>query len=166
MTLPEPNAVWRPVAETERLGTVTGNSTRFVAPGASVAHEFGLFEITVEPGGPGAVPHYHQGFSESFYIVSGQLAVMSGREWRVAGSGDFLHVPPHGMHAFRGHGDELTRFLILFVPGAPRERYFRGLADFGRRPEPPTPEEVDAFALECDQVNVRDWASDPLIRGD
>jgi hypothetical protein len=48
------------------------------------------------------------------------------------------------------------------VPGAPRERYFRGLAEFGQREVPPTEAEVDQFALECDQVNVRDWVSNPM----
>jgi hypothetical protein len=67
------------------------------------------------------------------------------------------------VHAFRAvDGAEPARFLILFVPGAPRERYFRGLAEFGRREVPPTPEEVDGFARECDQVNLRDWSSNPL----
>jgi quercetin dioxygenase-like cupin family protein len=161
MTFPEPEATWRPSAETDHVGTVTGSMTRFVAPGTATNGEFGLFEIAIEPGRPGAMPHYHRGFSESFYVVSGKLAVMTGREWREAASGDFVHVPPRGMHAFRSASDELTRFLILFVPGAPREKYFRGLAEFGQRDVPPTPEEIDAFALECDQVNVRDWVSSP-----
>src|ERR671930_706023 len=133
MTFPEPEATWRPRTDTEEVGRV-GNVTRFVAPGTAARGEFGLFEVVMQPGRPGAIPHFHTGFSESFYVVSGRLAVMTGRDWRVAGSGDFVHVPARGMHAFRApDGDEPVRFLILFVPGAPRERYFRGLAELGRR---------------------------------
>lgn len=161
MSFPEiseaPGAVWRRRDEVEQAGPV-----RFLAPGDVVGGQFGLFESMAEPG-TGALPHFHTGFSESFYVLSGRLAVMAGREWRVAGSGDLAHVPAHGVHAFRGVGDEPARFLILFVPaGAPREEYFRGLAAFGRRDTPPTPEEVDEFARSCDQVNVRDWSSDPI----
>jgi quercetin dioxygenase-like cupin family protein len=156
MTFPEPEATWRLRDDTEQLGA----TTRFVAPGSTVNGEFGLFEYHAAPGtGPGA--HYHRGFSESFYVLSGQLAVMTGRTWRVAGSGDFVYVPRHGVHAFHAEGDEAARFLILFTPGAPREDYFRGLAEFAQREIPPTQAEVDEFALACDQVNLHDWVSDP-----
>jgi quercetin dioxygenase-like cupin family protein len=158
MTFPEPEATWRPRAETEQLSA----TTRFVAPGNAVHGEFGLFEYGAQPGGGGPVPHYHQGFSESFYVLSGRLAVMTGHNWQVAGSGDFVYVPRHGVHAFRAEGDEVARFLILFVPGEPRERYFRGLAEFGEREVPPTQAEIDQFARECDQVNLHDWVSNPL----
>lgn len=151
-----PTGTWRFREQVEQSGTI-----RFVAPGEVVGGEFGLFEASATPGRPGAVPHYHQSFSESFYVLSGRLAVMSGRQWQVAGSGDFAYVPAEGVHAFRAVGDQEARFLILFVPaGMPRERYFRGLAEFARRETPPSPEEIDEFARSCDQINLRDWASD------
>lgn len=132
----------------------------FTAPGDVVGGGFGLFESAATPGRIGAVPHYHQGFSESFWVISGRLAVMSGTDWAVLGSGDFAHVPVGGVHAFRAVGDEVARFLILFVPGAPREEYFRRLAELLGRGA--SAAEIDAMALECDQVNLRDWSSDPV----
>lgn len=137
----------------------------FLAPGDVTGGGYGLFESAAEPGRMGAVPHFHTGFSEAFWVISGRLAVMSGREWQVLGSGDFAHVPVNGVHAFRAVGDEQARFLILFVPGAPasrypREHYFRGLAE--RFARGASPEEIDEFALECDQVNLRDWESGPI----
>jgi quercetin dioxygenase-like cupin family protein len=81
----------------------------------------------------------------------------TGHERRVADAGDFVYVPANVVHAFRATEDEPAHFLILFVPGAPRERYFRGLAEFASREVPPTPAEVDSFAAQCDQVNLRDW---------
>jgi mannose-6-phosphate isomerase-like protein (cupin superfamily) len=157
VTLPEPGPAARWRTDGERAGPV-----RFVAPGDVVDGDFGLFENTALPGQPGAMPHLHRTFSESFYVLSGRLAVLGGRQWRVGSSGDFVYVPPGGVHGFRAVGDEPARFLILFVPGAPRERYFRGLAEFAQRAEPPSPEEVDAFALSCDQLNLREWVHDPL----
>jgi quercetin dioxygenase-like cupin family protein len=169
MTLPEPGGVWRPGDAPEPAGAVwrpgdaseQAGSARFVAPGSAVGGEFGMFEFTAAPGSAGALPHYHRGFSESFYVLSGRLAVMTGHDWRTAGPGDFAYVPRQGVHAFRAEGDEEARFLILFVPGAPRERFFRGMVELWSRPVPPTEAEIDAFALECDQVNLRDWPGYP-----
>lgn len=156
MSGPAPGAVWRAAADAERVGPAA-----FVAPGSAVGGDFGLFEFTAQPGTPGAAPHYHRGFSESFYVLSGRLAVMSGHDWACAGEGDLVYVPRHGVHAFRADGDEPARFLILFVPGAPRERYFRGMVELWTRPTPPTQDELDALAAEHDQVNLHDWAGYP-----
>lgn len=142
-------------AEAEQAGPAV-----FTAPGDVTGGAFGLFENVAVPGRWGAIPHYHQGFSESFWVISGRLAVMSGRGWEVLGSGDFAHVPVNGVHGFHALGDELARFLVLFVPGAPREHYFRGLVELFTRGA--STEEIDAFALECDQVNLRDWEHDPI----
>lgn len=138
----------------------TAGPARFTAPGDVVGGGFGLFESAAAPGRVGAVPHYHQGFSESFWVISGRLGVMSGETWQVLGSGDFAHVPVNGVHAFEAVGDDIARFLILFVPGAPREEYFRRLAECLQRGA--SPEEIDAMAAECDQVNLRDWPAFPM----
>jgi mannose-6-phosphate isomerase-like protein (cupin superfamily) len=150
--------VYRFRAQAEQAGPAV-----FAAPGHVVGGGFGLFESAATPGRIGAVPHYHQGFSESFWVISGRLAVMSGTDWAVLSSGDFAHVPVNGVHAFQAVGDEIARFLILFVPGAPREEYFRRLAELLGRGA--SAAEIDAMALECDQVNLRDWRSDPVPEG-
>jgi hypothetical protein len=66
-------------------------------------------------------------------------------------------VPRSGVHGFRSAGPDVgARFLILFTPGIPRELYFEGLVElFGGRREPTT-EEIDAFALGHDQLNLRE----------
>ena len=37
-------------------------------------------------------------------------------------------MPPGGVHGFRNEADEPASILILFAPGAPRERYFEDIA--------------------------------------
>jgi hypothetical protein len=37
--------------------------------------------------------------------------------------GDFLYVPPGGLHGFRNQADEPASILMLFAPGGPREQY-------------------------------------------
>jgi mannose-6-phosphate isomerase-like protein (cupin superfamily) len=77
---------------------------------------------------PGASPHFHKTFSESFYILTGTVQLYDGENWADARPGDFLYVPRGGVHAFRNASDQPASMLILFAPGAPRENYFRETA--------------------------------------
>lgn len=99
----------------------------YLATGASTGGAYGLYrwEMTGEPGGAGA--HFHRSFSESFYVLSGRVHLFDGEDWREGGPGDFVHVPPGGLHGFDNRSGEPASMLILFVPGAPREAYFEGL---------------------------------------
>ena len=65
--------------------------------------------------------------SEAFHVLHAAVSLYDGRAWLDAGPGDFLHVPPGGVHAFRNSAGAAS-MLILFAPGAPRERYFEELA--------------------------------------
>lgn len=147
---------WRPASDQD-----TAFQTRFVAPGSATRGEFGMFEGRLAPG-LGAVPHVHQGFSESFYVLDGSLRIRTGTEVRTATAGDFVYVPPTGVHAFRSTGETDARFLLIFAPGAPREDYFRAMAELAQRATPPTVEEIDEVARRHDQLNLRDprWAID------
>jgi quercetin dioxygenase-like cupin family protein len=135
----------------------TAGRTRFVATGSQTRGDFGLFEVTMRPGGSGPPPHLHRTFSESFHVLEGSLAVLAGAEWTTAHAGDLVHVPRSGVHAFRAAGPDVgARFLILFTPGIPREDYFEGLVELHADGRTPTTAEIDAFALQHDQLNLRD----------
>lgn len=135
--------------------------TRFIATSDQTANDFGLFEYRIDPGGGGPGPHYHRGYSETFIVLEGELAVLSGHEWTTVGEGDLVYVPRHGVHGFESASADVgARFLILFTPGVPREKYFDGLLDLRRGGRTPTPEEIDEFAARHDQVNLRDWTTD------
>jgi quercetin dioxygenase-like cupin family protein len=131
--------------------------TRFVATGAQTRGDFGLFEVTLPPGGGGPGPHVHRTFSESFHVLEGRLAVLDGDTWTTAGPGDLVYVPRSGVHGFRAADDDAgCRFLILFTPGAPREDYFRGMVELRAGGREPTTEELDELAARYDQLNLRD----------
>ena len=149
--LPDPATVSR------RADQRTAGRTRFLATGSQTRGDFGLYEYTLPPGAGGAMPHLHRTFSESFHVLEGQLAVLTGDEWTTAGPGDLVYVPRSGVHGFRAAGPDVgARFLILFTPGIPRERYFEGLVELHAGGRTPSDEEVDAFALQHDQLNLRD----------
>lgn len=129
-------------------------TVRFVAPGSVTAGRYGLFEYAMGPRSPGPGPHYHRTFSESFYIVTGELTILADGSWTTSGPGDFAHVPEHGVHGFRNDGDAPVSFLILFAPGIARERFFTELAELREGGVELTPEERVAFYARHDQVNL------------
>ena len=113
----------------EQLSRASGSTTRFVAPGSLTNGEFGLFEWLMPASAGGASPHFHKTFSESFYVLTGTVQLYDGTSWVEADQGEFLYVPPGGIHAFRNASDQPASMLILFAPGAPRENYFRETAE-------------------------------------
>jgi mannose-6-phosphate isomerase-like protein (cupin superfamily) len=128
-----------------------GNRVTYLAEGASTGGLFGLYkwEFSEAVSGPG--PHFHRTISESFYILTGEVSVYDGKEWVPAAPGDFLHVPPGGLHGFRNESGAAASMLLHFAPGAPREAYFEGL-DRLARGEKWTPEEYDRFMAEHDNL--------------
>ena len=64
-------------------------------------------------------------------MLSGTMKLYDGNDWVDGHQGDFLYVPPGGIHGFRNEADEPASILMLFAPGAPREAYFEGLAKLG-----------------------------------
>ena len=145
-----------PAVFSRRDDQPSAGRTRFVATGAQTRGDFGLFEVTMAPGGSGPGPHLHRTFSESFHVLEGSLAVLAGEEWTTAHAGDLVYVPRSGVHGFRAAGPDVgARFLILFTPGIPREDYFTGLHELTTGGRTPTTAEIDAFALQHDQLNLR-----------
>ena len=93
--------------------------------------DYGLYRVDIGPAGGGPGPHFHRAMSEAFFVLSGTLKLYDGRDWIDGLPGDFLYVPPGGIHGFRNEADEPASTLMLFAPGAPREHYFEGLARLG-----------------------------------
>ena len=124
----EVSALLRPHDSIEPMlvGTTTA---RFVATGSLTNGHFGLFRWDMSAQAGGATPHYHRGFTESFYVLSGSVELYDGAAWAPATSGDFLFVPERGIHGFRNASGEPASLFILFTPGHPREAYFQELAE-------------------------------------
>ncbi len=140
----EASATLRPAGRAPDLIYPNGNSVHYVATAASTGGLFGLYvwQMGPEPSGPG--PHFHRSIAESFYVLSGTIRIFDGREWIETHPGDFVHVPPGGIHGFRNESGAPASMLLHFAPGAPREGYFEGLAEFARSGRPGD-EELDAF---------------------
>jgi Cupin domain len=94
----------------------------------------------------GALPagHYHRTITESFFIVSGTVALYDDQTWRDATPGDYFLIPPGGIHGFSNQSGAEASTLVLFSPGAPRERYPHRVGGWSQRG--PTPRATDTVA--------------------
>ena len=102
---------------------------RYLAGARHGDRELGVFRWSMDERRSGPDPHFHRTMSESFFVLSGVVRIFDGTAWGSCGSGDFVHVPPGGVHAFRNESGAPADMLILFAPGAPREGYFEELAE-------------------------------------
>lgn len=126
----EASAALRPAGrQPELIMGPGGSQVHYLAASPSTNGQFGLYrwDFTGPPSGPG--PHFHKTFTESFFVLSGAVRLFDGERWVDAAPGDFLFVPEGGIHGFRNESGEPASMLLLFVPGAPREAYFEGLAE-------------------------------------
>jgi mannose-6-phosphate isomerase-like protein (cupin superfamily) len=140
------SATYRPDAQEPEVVYANGTRCRYLATGAGTGGLFGLYrwEMSAAGGGPG--PHFHRTLTESFYVLLGTVKIYDGRTWIDARPGDFIHVPIGGIHGFRNESGEPATMLIHFAPGAPREGYFEGLAEFGRTGRPGDDEMAEFYA--------------------
>jgi mannose-6-phosphate isomerase-like protein (cupin superfamily) len=139
MTYPDPrytgeggqvSATHRAAGHEPDLTYPNGTKVHYLATRATTDGLFGLYrwEMAAGPGGPD--PHFHRTIAESFYVLSGTIRIFDGARWLDTVAGDFVHVPPGGIHAFRNESGRPASMLIHFAPGAPREAYFEGLPRF------------------------------------
>ena len=114
----ELSAVFRPSAANDSVTFPNGTVPRFIAPSTATGGRFGLFEWNMAgPRGERDSGHFHKTFSESFYILEGTISLYNGEKWLDATPGDFLYVPPGGVHAFSNNSDSPASMLVLYAPG-------------------------------------------------
>jgi quercetin dioxygenase-like cupin family protein len=142
----ETSASYRSASAAPDLTFASGTRVHYLATGHSTHGLFGLYRWEMAPGPGGAQPHFHRGFTESFYVLDGQLQLFDGRRWVDSSAGTFVHVPEGGIHGFRNESESPATMLIHFAPGAPRERYFEEIQGLGGMDD----EARAAFFLEHD----------------
>ncbi len=103
-----------------------GVSYHYLANQRATDGDYGLYRVDIAPAAGGPGPHFHRAMSEAFFVLSGTMRLYDGTDWVDGHQGDFLYVPPGGVHGFRNEADAPASILMLFAPGAPREAYFEG----------------------------------------
>ncbi len=122
-----------------------GGSADYLATGVASGGDYGLYRWNMGSAPAGPSEHFHRSLSESFFVLDGSVRVFDGKEWVDMARGDFCFVPAGGVHGFRNESGAPASMLILFAPGAPRERYFEGLAERAAMDEKPTADEMAEF---------------------
>jgi quercetin dioxygenase-like cupin family protein len=150
----EASATFRPVDATpDLLNEKAGSSVHYLATGQSTGGDFGLYRWNMGPDPSGPSPHFHRTMTESFFVLDGVVSLYDGNGWKDAGPGDFLFVPPGGVHGFRNNSGAAS-MLILFTPGAPREAYFEGLYEIALTGNRPSDEAMAEFYRKHDNIWV------------
>ncbi len=152
------NALFRAIGAVEAV-KIRASTATFVAPGSVTGGQFGLFRWEMDPRAGGPAPHIHRTFSEAFYVLAGRIRLFDGATWLDAAAGEFLFVPPLGIHAFHNATDDPAAMLILFSPAPPREAYFRALAENAASGRTMEPDEMTEFLASHDQYMVEAHAS-------
>src|SRR3954469_12792528 len=103
------------------------------SPGKDVELLHASPELTVTwsqyaPGEPGPDPHVHREHTDSFYVLSGELAFRVGPDLAplTLRAGEWLSVPPNVAHTFVNGPDEPATFLNPHSPDGGFAAYMRG----------------------------------------
>jgi mannose-6-phosphate isomerase-like protein (cupin superfamily) len=155
-TTGEVTATYRPTSHPHELTYPNGTTVDYLATRASTGGLFGLYRWSMGPEASGPGPHFHRTIAESFFVLAGSILIFDGRSWVETSPGDFVHVPIGGIHGFRNASGAPASMLIHFAPGADREGYFEGLADWARDGRPTDQAAIDEFYRRHDNIWVPD----------
>ncbi|WP_432942619.1 cupin domain-containing protein [Kribbella sp. CA-253562] len=111
-----------------------------------------------QPGKEGAPPHLHREASELFYVLTGNLRVLTGDDLITLHTGDFLVVPPNTPHAFEAAGDEVTEVLFVLTHAKPRFDYYRLLEGVYRGDTDPAVLATTSDTYDNHYVDSSTWA--------
>jgi mannose-6-phosphate isomerase-like protein (cupin superfamily) len=122
---------WERVSETHEQGVVfkSAGEGEFPSPGAPEdtinilvdgSHTRGLLaflEYEIGPKGTGPGLHWHRGYDENFYVVSGSLGTKAAGVERILKPRDFVFVPRGVIHTFFNPSEtEACRFVSCWTP--------------------------------------------------
>jgi len=78
--------------------------------------DFDMVEGTTYPNVPGPPPHFHTGYSESFYVLEGSMEFLVNGQTVFLEEGDAIDLPPNTPHTFKTKGDAPSRWLNIHSP--------------------------------------------------
>ena len=77
------------------------------------------------PPGASAVPHAHELYEETFYILSGELEVLLGESTSAVTTGDFISIPAGTRHGFSNRTSDEVTMLVGLTPGGMEELFYK-----------------------------------------
>jgi mannose-6-phosphate isomerase-like protein (cupin superfamily) len=96
-------------------------------------------EFIIPDGYEGPVPHWHDGYAETFIGVEGTLTLHVGDIAYQLGPNDVGYVPARQLHSYSVPAGRPVRFLLISAPGGDFDGYLAAVADYvattGKRPQ-------------------------------
>lgn len=90
--------------------------------------QFTMFKCVVHPGAKVPVPHYHDEFDETFYILKGPVSVTLDGKTADRQVGEHVFIPKGTPHGFHNPSNETVEILCYAVPGIFTAEYFRAIS--------------------------------------
>ena len=112
-----------PVVQQGGAGNVIASAESFCVRLKVARAEIVMTEQRLAPRAEGPPLHFHRRHSDSFYVLSGRVAVRLDQEVVVVGQGGMITVPPGVAHTFFNPDPAPSRFLNIHTPGVGFDRY-------------------------------------------
>jgi quercetin dioxygenase-like cupin family protein len=104
--------------------SVVGDTYRIVMRSEQTNGAYALIDMLI-PSQGGPPPHSHPTFQEAFYIIDGQIEVITKEEKYSAIKGSYVNIPFNGpVHKFTNKTDKTAHILCLITP-AGMEKMFK-----------------------------------------
>lgn len=146
--------------------SIAGGNYRVLVTGAQTGDEFATVEMLV-PAGGGPPPHSHANFTETFYVVEGEVEFRSEAGVYVAKKGAYVTIPKGGIaHAFKNKTENLAKLLCTVAP-AGLEEVFTAIGKPVKAgeflpPAPPDPEVMKTLASLNEKLGQQFYPADYL----
>jgi quercetin dioxygenase-like cupin family protein len=96
--------------------SVLGDTYRIVVGGEQTDGTYALIDMLIPPKG-GPIPHSHATFQEAFYILDGEIKVITKEKVYTASKGSYVNIPFNGpVHKFTTETDKVAHFLCFTTP--------------------------------------------------
>ncbi|MTH18230.1 cupin domain-containing protein [Flavobacterium sp. LC2016-01] len=95
---------------------IAGGNYRIVISGKETNGEYAVIEMSVPPGA-GPPPHAHADFTETFFVLEGEVTFKSELGIYVAKKNSFVNIPKGGIiHGFKNLSSEPAKLLCTVSP--------------------------------------------------
>ena len=103
-----------------------------------------MFECSVPAGSRMPMPHSHDGFEETAYVLEGTCTWTVDGEIRESGPGESVCIRRGQVHGFDNRGSDDVKFLAIATPGVFGPAYFEEMAEILAAGGPPDPAAIGA----------------------
>ena len=95
---------------------IAGGNYRIIISGKQTNGEYAVIEMSV-PAGAGPNPHSHADFTETFYVLEGEVTFKSEAGTYLAKKNSFVNIPKGGIvHGFKNRTNEPAKLLCTVTP--------------------------------------------------